>query len=42
MFYQAHKFNNDISDWDVSSINIMLHMCNQVYIFDNNISSWDV
>ena len=41
MFINTNKFNQDISDWNVSSVLSMLAMF-QNAIFNQDISSWDV
>jgi surface protein len=42
MFYEAYEFNQDISDWDVSSVTDMGGMFYEAYEFNQDISDWDV
>jgi len=42
MYFQAYMFDNDISSWDVSSVNTMYGMFNEASSFNKDISSWDV
>ena len=42
MFYDATRFNQDISDWDVSSVNYMYSMFDGAESFNQDISDWDV
>ena len=49
MFYEAEKFNGDVSDWDVSSVKWMGSsvtdmdgMFDGASEFNSDVSSWDV
>ncbi|MCR9133312.1 MAG: BspA family leucine-rich repeat surface protein, partial [bacterium] len=42
MFFEATKFNGDISDWDVSNIEDMSSMFVDAHSFNQDISNWDV
>ena len=44
LFWHAKDFNQDISNWDVSSVTSegMFDMFNSAYSFNQDISSWDV
>ncbi len=42
MFSNAHKFNGDISNWDVSSVNNMAFMFGGALAFNQDISNWNV
>ena len=41
MFYDARKFDQDISDLDVSQVTYMRQMFERAYEFNGNIGSWD-
>ena len=42
MFYRAESFNQDISDWDVSSVKFMANMFGSAESFNQDISDWDI
>jgi len=42
MFYNAHLFNSDINEWDVSSVTDMHQMFYTAIAFHGDISSWNV
>ncbi|MFV0346228.1 MAG: BspA family leucine-rich repeat surface protein [Bacteroidales bacterium] len=42
MFRDAEKFNQDISDWDVSSVAKMNEMFKNARSFDQDLSDWDI
>ena len=42
MFYKASSFNNDISDWDVSTVSDMSSMFDAASSFNGDLSKWDV
>ena len=41
MFYSNHRFNQDIGDWDVSSVTDFGDMFNRATAFNQNIGDWD-
>jgi surface protein len=42
MFYSATAFNQNISNWDVSSVTNMESMFQSAAAFNQNLSSWNV
>ena len=42
MFFNAEKFNQDISSWNVSNVTDMQRMFYNNKIFNQDISDWDV
>ena len=42
MFYQADKFNQDISGWDVSNVTDMSYAFFSAGLFNADLSNWDV
>ena len=42
MFYNSHKFNVDISAWDVSAVTSMNTMFSKTQVFNQNIAPWNV
>ena len=42
MFYNSHKFNIDISAWDVSAVTNIGNMFQHTKVFNQNIASWDI
>ena len=42
MFWEATKFNGDVSNWDVSSVTYMGGMFYEATKFDGDVSNWDV
>ena len=42
LFFNAKLFDDDISEWDVSSITTMSNMFQGCSIFDGDLSKWDV
>ncbi len=42
MFSNAHVFNQNIGDWNISKVTNTSYMFSNAYIFDQNISNWDV
>ena len=42
MFRQAHQFNQDISNWDVSLVENMAGMFNSAYALNQDLSGWDI
>ena len=42
MFYKCKSFNQDLSEWDVSSVTDMLCMFDGCKSFNQDISGWDV
>ena len=42
MFFGAHSFNGDISEWDVSEVTDMYEMFSGASSFNGDISEWDI
>lgn len=42
MFFNAHSFNADINEWDMSNVSIMINMFRNARNFNQNIADWDV
>ena len=42
MLYEAKLFNQDLSNWDVSSVTNMADLFNRAEAFNQDINSWDV
>jgi len=42
LFESATKFNQDLSEWDVSKVTSLAQMFNEGTDFNKNISEWDV
>jgi len=42
MFHEAHAFNNDLSEWDVSKVTTMSRMFALAKAFNQDLSKWDV
>ena len=42
MFYNASNFNQDISNWNVSKVEIMEEMFKKATHFNQDISNWDI
>ena len=42
MFYKCKSFNQDLSEWDVSSVTDMLCMFYDCKLFNQDLSGWNV
>lgn len=42
MFYNAHLFNQDISDWNTANVRVMRSMFDQAHAFNQPIGKWNV
>jgi surface protein len=42
MFYNAQKFNEDISEWDTSNITLMTSMFNGAMAFNQSLAGWNI
>ena len=42
MFYGASNFNQDISDWDKSTVSDMSYMFYNAHTFDQNLGNWNI
>ena len=42
MFHGAHRFNGDLSVWDVSKVTDMSAMFHEAHRFNGDISAWNV
>ena len=42
MFFKASSFNQDLSDWDVSNVELMRFMFYYASSFNQDLSDWDV
>merc|ERR1719289_459726 len=42
LFYSAREFNQDLSNWDVSSNMFLDRMFENAYKFNQDLSNWDV
>ena len=42
LFFNARKFNEDISGWNTGKVTIMINILSSAYLFNQNLGDWDV
>jgi surface protein len=42
LFFNARKFNEDISGWNTGKVTVMQNILSNAYLFNQNLSNWDV